>query len=157
VTNPKTTFSIGDTNMKYRIFSAIIAAGALIATAAGAVDQNGPIDTAMAAGTIGEQADGYLGFVRTPTPAQADLQRRVNEVNIRRRGVYIQVARDSGETLDRVALLQALRQITKAPAGEYFQDLSDTWCAKGPSSDVRQAADNTIVIRCTAAPAAKAK
>jgi uncharacterized protein len=143
--------------MKHRIFSAILMAGALVATAASAVDNNGPIDTAMNAGTIGEQADGYLGFVRTPTPAQADLQRRVNEVNIRRRGVYIQVARESGETVDRVALLQALRQITKAPAGEYFQDLADTWCAKGPNSDVRQAADNTIVIRCTAAPGAKTK
>jgi uncharacterized protein len=143
--------------MKNRIFSAVFAVGALIATAAGAVDQNGPIDTAMAAGIVGEQADGYLGFVRPPTAAQTDLQRRVNEVNIRRRGVYIQVARDSGETLDRVALLQALRQITKAPAGEYFQDLADTWCAKGPNSDVRQAADNTIIISCTPSPAAKAK
>lgn len=143
--------------MKNTIFSVVLAAGALIATAAGAVDQNGPIDQAMSAGVVGEQADGYLGFVRTPSAAQADLQRRVNEVNIRRRGVYIQVARDSGETLDRVALLQALRQITKAPAGEYFQDLTDTWCAKGPNSDVRQAADNTIIIRCTTAPTAKTK
>jgi uncharacterized protein len=143
--------------MKNRIFLSIIAAGALVATASGAVDQNGPIDTAMDTGIIGEQADGYLGFVRTPTPAQADLQRRVNEVNIRRRGVYIQVARDSGETLDRVALLQALRQITKTPAGEYFQDLTDRWCVKGPNSDVRQAADNTIIIRCSAAPTAKTK
>ena len=143
--------------MKKLIFSAVLAAGAMVATLAGAVDNNGPIDTAMGAGTVGEQADGYLGFIRTPTAAQADLQRRVNEVNIRRRGVYIQVARDSGETLDRVALLQALRQITKAPTGEYFQDLADTWCAKGPNSDVRQAADNMIVIRCTTAPTAKAR
>lgn len=143
--------------MKTKIFASVLAAGVLLATGALAVDNKGPIDTAMAAGTVGEQADGYLGFVRPPTPAQADLQRRVNEVNIRRRGVYIQVARDSGETLDRVALLQALRQITKTPAGEYFQDLSDTWCVKGPNSDVRQADDDTIVIRCTAAPASKAK
>jgi uncharacterized protein len=143
--------------MKNRFFFATLAIGALIATAASAVDNNGPIDTAMTAGTIGEQADGYLGFVRPPTTAQADLQRRVNEVNIRRRSVYIQVARDGGETLDRVALLQALRQITKAAPGEYFQDLSDTWCVKGPNSDIRQAADDTIVIRCSASPASKAK
>jgi uncharacterized protein len=155
--NYPANFSFGDKHMNNRIFSAVLAAGALLATAAVAVDQNGPIDTAMAAGVIGEQADGYLGFVRPPSNVQADLQRRVNEVNIRRRGVYIQVARDSGETLDRVALLQALRQITKAPAGEYFQDLTDTWCAKGPNSDVRQAADNTIVIRCTTAAPSRPK
>lgn len=143
--------------MKNRIISAVIAAGALIATAAGAVDQNGPIDTAMAAGTVGEQADGYLGFVRSPTTAQTDLQRRVNEVNIRRRSVYIQVARDTNETLDRTALMQAFRQITKTPAGEYFQDTADTWCVKGPNVDVRQAADNTIVIRCTLTSSPKTK
>lgn len=143
--------------MKKRIVSAVLVIGALIATAAGAVDQNGPIDTAMAAGTVGEQADGYLGFVRLPTSAQTDLQRRVNEVNIRRRSVYIQVARDTNETLDRTALMQAFRQITKAPAGEYFQDTADTWCVKGPNVDVRQAADNTIVIRCTRANSPKTK
>jgi uncharacterized protein len=143
--------------MKNHIFSIALAAGALVATVAGAVDQNGPIDTAMAAGTVGEQADGYLGFVRPATAAQADLQRRINEVNIRRRGVYIQVARDTNETVDRAALMQAFRQITKTPAGEYFQDLSDTWCVKGPNSDVRQAADNTIVIRCTTTPTPKAR
>lgn len=143
--------------MNTRSFTAVLIMGALFATTASAVDNNGPIDTAMAAGTVGEQSDGFLGFVRAPTTAQTDLQRRVNEVNIRRRGVYLQVARDSGETVDRVALLQALRQITKAPTGEFFQDLNKTWCAKGPNNVVRQAADDTIVIRCSAAPSPKAK
>jgi uncharacterized protein len=144
-------------SMSKRFFIPILALSALVASTAWAVDNNGPIDNAMAAGIVGEQADGSLGFVRPPTADQTDLQRRVNEVNIRRRGVYIQVARESGETIDRVALLQALRQITKAPAGEYFKDLSNRWCAKGPNSDVRQAADDTIVISCTTAPTAKAK
>jgi uncharacterized protein len=143
--------------MKKSIFAAIVAVGALIATSASAVDQGGPIDQAMGAGVVGEQADGYLGFIRTPTTGQADLQRRVNEVNIRRRGIYIQVARDSGETLDSAALIQALRQITKTPAGQYFKDSTDTWCVKGPNSDVRQATDDTIIIRCTAAPTPKTK
>jgi uncharacterized protein len=143
--------------MKKMIFTAVLAVGALIATSAGAIDENGPIDQAMDAGFVGEQADGYLGFVRTPTPAQADLQRRVNEVNIRRRGVYIQVARDTTETMDRAALVRALVQITKAPVGEFFKDTSGRWCAKGPNSDIRQAPDDTIVISCTRAPVAKAK
>jgi uncharacterized protein len=135
--------------MKMRILSAAIAAVALFAGAARAVDNNGPIDNAMSAGQVGEQADGYLGFVQTPSAAQADLQRRLNEVNIRRRGVYVEVARTTGETLDRVAVLQALRQITKAPNGEYFRDLSGQWCPKGNGSDIRQASDNSIIIRCT--------
>jgi uncharacterized protein len=143
--------------MKNRIFTLVLATGALVASVAGAVDNNGPIDMAMTAGVVGEQADGYLGFVRTPNASQVDLQRRVNEVNIRRRGVYVQVAREGSETLDRVALLQALRQITKTPNGGYFQDLSDRWCAKGPNSDVRQAADDTIIIQCTTSPTPKAR
>ncbi len=140
--------------MKRNIFTAMLVAGALIATSAVAIDNNGPVDRALAAGIIGEQADGYLGFVRTPTAAQADLQRRINEINIRRRGVFNEAAKVNGETEDRVALLSALRQITKTPNGEYFQDSTRTWCVKSPESQVMQTDDDVVVIRC--APASKA-
>jgi uncharacterized protein YdbL (DUF1318 family) len=141
-------------DMKRNIFTAMLVAGALIATSAAAIDNNGPVDRALAAGIIGEQADGYLGFVRTPTAAQADLQRRINEINIRRRGVFNEAAKVNGETEDRVALLSALRQITKTPNGEYFQDSTRTWCVKSPESQVMQTDDDVVVIRC--APASKA-
>lgn len=140
--------------MKRTIFIGLMVAGALIATSAMAIDNNGPVDKAMAAGIIGEQADGYLGFVRPPTAAQADLQRRINEINIRRRGVFNDTAKETGETEDRVALLSALRQITKTPNGEYFQDITKKWCVKTPDSQVMQTADDVVVIRC--APATKA-
>ena len=140
--------------MKRNIVTAMLVAGALIATSAAAIDNNGPVDRALAAGIIGEQADGYLGFVRTPTAAQADLQRRINEINIRRRGVFNEAAKVNGETEDRVALLSALRQITKTPNGEYFQDSTRTWCVKSPESQVMQTDDDVVVIRC--APASKA-
>ncbi len=139
--------------MKRTIFTAILVAGALIATSAAAIDNNGPVDKALAQGVIGEQADGYLGFVRAPTAAQADLQRRINEINIRRRGVFNDAAKANGETEDRVALLSALRQITKTPNGEYFQDTTRKWCVKSPESQVMQANDDVVVIRC--APVSK--
>ncbi|GBF57718.1 hypothetical protein PbB2_01387 [Candidatus Phycosocius bacilliformis] len=141
--------------MKNKIFTAILLAGVWVSSSALAIDNNGPIDRALAAGIIGEQADGYLGFVRPPTAAQADLQRRVNEINIRRRGVFQDTARANGETEDRVALLSGLRQITKMPDGEYFQDTTKTWCAKGPESQVMQNADDEVIIRC--GPAQKVK
>ena len=140
--------------MKRNIFAAILVAGALVATSAAAIDNNGPVDKALAAGVIGEQADGYLGFVRTPTAAQADLQRRINEINIRRSGVFNEAAKVNGETEDRVALLSALRQITKTPNGEYFQDTTRTWCMKSSESQVMQTNDDVVVIRC--APLSKA-
>ena len=139
--------------MKRNIFTAMLVAGALIATSAAAIDNNGPVDKALAQGIIGEQADGYLGFVRAPTAAQADLQRRINEINIRRRGVFNDAAKANGETEDRVALLSALRQITKARPGSYFQDNERNWCPKGPDSQVMQSPDDVIVIRC--APVSK--
>lgn len=137
--------------MKRLVLTSLIALAGLAGLAAGpalAVDNGGPIDQAMGAGKVGEQADGYLGFVRPPAAEEADLRRRVQEVNIRRRAVYADVSRQSGESVDRVALLQAFRQIGKAPAGEWFRDVSGRWCAKGPGSDVRQAADDTIIIAC---------
>ena len=137
--------------MKRKIFTAILVAGALIATSALAIDNNGPVDKALAAGVIGEQADGYLGFVRPPTAAQADLQRRINEINIRRRGVFNEAAKVNGETEDRVALLSALRQITKTPNGVYFQDMTMSWCLKSPESQVMQTTDDVVVIRCAPA------
>ena len=140
--------------MKRNIFTAMLVAGALIATSAAAIDNNGPVDKALAQGIIGEQADGYLGFVRAPTAAQADLQRRINEINIRRRGVFNEAAKENGETEDRVALLSALRQITKTPNGEYFQDTTRTWCVKSPESQVMQTDEDVVVIRC--APVSKA-
>ena len=140
--------------MKRNIFTAMLVAGALIATSAAAIDNNGPVDKALAQGIIGEQADGYLGFVRPPTAAQADLQRRINEINIRRRGVFNEAAKVNGETEDRVALLSALRQITKTPNGGYFQDTTQTWCVKSADSQVMQADDDVAVIRC--APVSKA-
>lgn len=137
--------------MKRKIFTSILVAGALIATSALAIDNNGPVDKALAAGVIGEQADGYLGFVRPPTAAQADLQRRINEINIRRRGVFNEAAKANVETEDRVALLSALRQISKTPNGAYFQDTTMTWCVKSPESQVMQRADDVVVIRCAPA------
>ncbi|WP_284358857.1 YdbL family protein [Candidatus Phycosocius spiralis] len=134
--------------MRSQIFAALCGVSILIATSVSALDNNGPIDQAIAAGIVGEQADGYLGFVHTPTEAQADLQRRINEVNIRRRAVYSETAKLYGETEDRVALLSALRQIAKADPGSYFQDLDKNWCPKGPSSQILQNGEDEIVIKC---------
>jgi uncharacterized protein len=122
--------------------------GAILAAPALAIDNGGPLDQAIAAGTIGEQADGYLGFVQPATPAQRELERRVREVNLGRRSVYAEVATRNGETQDRVAVLQAVRQITNTEAGSYFRDLSGTWCRRAPVNKVGFASDGTIQIQC---------
>lgn len=133
-------------SFKNIIIGIAIAAG--VSTSALAVDNNGPIDTAIKAGIVGEQANGYLGFVRTATAAQIELQRAVNEVNVRRRGVYTSVATQTNETIERTALLQAYRQISKAANGDYFKDSTGVWCAKSANSRISSAEDGTITILC---------
>jgi uncharacterized protein YdbL (DUF1318 family) len=142
-------------SLSFRIPSLIVATLAFTGVAAAALAQTGPrygggeILRAVETGVVGEQADGYLGFVNPPTPAQAALQRAVNENSIRRRTAYAETARGTGETIDRVSVMSALRQITRLQAGEKFRDMRGRWCAKGPDSRVEVAADDTIVISCT--------
>jgi uncharacterized protein len=125
-----------------------VAMAGLLAGTALAIDNGGPIDKAMEAGRVGEQADGYLGFVSAPTTAESDLVRRISDVNARRRTVYTETAARIGDTVERVALFQAMRQVQNAPLGEFFRDLSGSWCRKTTASVANQAADGTVVIRC---------
>jgi uncharacterized protein YdbL (DUF1318 family) len=62
--------------------TALIAAALAAATPALAADPI--VEQALAAGTIGEQWDGYLGFVSTPS---GDLKAAVDAINIKRREI----------------------------------------------------------------------
>jgi uncharacterized protein len=136
------------THFRLGLAAAATLVGALAGGLALAIDNGGPIDQAISAGIVGEQADGFLGFVNPPTSVQRDLERRISEVNLRRRAVYADVASRNGDTQERVAVLQALRQITGAANGEYFRDLSGAWCRKGADSRIGTATDGTIQISC---------
>lgn len=65
----------------------LVAAAAAIAVAVPqAMAQRDPAyEAARSAGQIGEQPDGYLGFVSTPTPAVREM---VNDINIKRKAAY---------------------------------------------------------------------
>ena len=56
---------------------------------------------ARAEGKVGEQADGYLGIVG---PADPVLQRLVDDINIKRRAVYAEKAKENNATLEAYAL-----------------------------------------------------
>ena len=82
-------------NLKSVIFAA--AALVLLATPAFAdlASDKAAVDAAKAAGTVGEQADGYLGIV---SGADGTVTAAVNEINAGRRQVYTQTATKSGVT-----------------------------------------------------------
>ena len=68
----------------------LIAALAAFAMAAPAVAQmDDEVEAALNAGSVGEQADGYLGFARPPA---GGLKAKVDAINIKRRQGYTQVA-----------------------------------------------------------------
>jgi uncharacterized protein len=101
----------------------------LVAAPASAVDD--PIVApAMARQIVGETAEGYLAFVRPATPADADVQRRINEINIKRREIYTQLAREQNQPVEVVAALTAEKQFERLDAGEMFRDGRGTWTPK---------------------------
>lgn len=107
----------------------------LIAAAAGLVAVTGFVapaqaqrDPAYAAaranGTVGEQIDGYLGIVTGATP---ELQRMVNDINIRRRAVYAEKAQENNATLEQYATTAGCQAIARTVAGEKYQAPDGSW------------------------------
>ena len=85
------------------------------------------VDAAKAAGTVGEQADGYLGIVSS---ADGAVTAAVNEINNGRRGVYAQTAAKSGVTPDAAGQATGAQLIAKVPGGQYFKPLGGAWTKK---------------------------
>ncbi len=83
------------------------------------------VDTAKAAGTVGEQADGYLGFVSGS--ADAAVTAAVNDINAGRRQVYTQTASKSGVSPDAAGQATGAQLIAKVPGGQYFKPLGGAW------------------------------
>jgi uncharacterized protein YdbL (DUF1318 family) len=82
------------------------------------------VDAAKAAGTVGEQADGYLGIVGG---ANAAVTAAVNEINAGRREVYTQTASKSGVSPDAAGQATGAQLIGKVPPGQYFKPLGGAW------------------------------
>jgi uncharacterized protein YdbL (DUF1318 family) len=116
------------------------AAGALVLTAGmalvvpSAMAQRDPAyEAARAAGQIGEQPDGYLGFVTSPTPAIRDL---VTDINIKRKAAYTRGA-PQGSTVEQFAFTTACNLIAKTKAGEKYKGPDGTWRTRDDSAPVR--------------------
>lgn len=78
---------------------------------------------ARAAGEVGEQPDGYLGIVGTPTPA---LRALVNNINIQRKAAYTNGAQ-GGATVEQFAFVSGCNLILKTVPGEKYQTPSGAW------------------------------
>jgi uncharacterized protein YdbL (DUF1318 family) len=110
----------------------IFAAAALLLLSAPAfadlASDKAAVDAAKAAGTVGEQADGYLGFVSGS--ADGAVTAAVNEINAGRRGVYTQTASKSGVTPDAAGQATGAQLIANVPGGQFFKPLGGAWTKK---------------------------
>lgn len=112
------------------LLAAVLAAGALIMATPSAAQQRDPvIDQARAAGLVGEQADGYLGFV-PGAQISADLRGRVEQNNMRRRSLYTQRATQRNASVAEMAAAVAceiFRDPQRLRVGERYRDANGQW------------------------------
>ncbi|CAM8670568.1 YdbL family protein [Sphingobium sp.] len=113
----------------------MFAAGAVVALASGFVmtaparAQSGPVAAAMAAGTVGEQADGYLGIAGT---VGADVRAEVESINIKRRAAYTQLAGQRGVTVQDVAAATGCQTLSsRVKQGQAYRIGAGAWQTKG--------------------------
>jgi len=86
------------------------------------------VDAAKARGLIGEQGDGYLGFVMASTdPALASA---VAEINAGRAQAYREAATRTNVTPGAAGQATAQQLFMRLPAGQYFKPLNGDWVRK---------------------------
>jgi uncharacterized protein len=86
------------------------------------------IDAAKARGIVGEQGDGYLGFVASSSdPA---LAAALAEINAGRAAVYRDSATKAGVTPVAAGEAAAQQILARLPAGQYYKPLGGGWMKK---------------------------
>ncbi len=86
------------------------------------------VEAAKAAGTVGEQADGYLGFVSgSADPATTAA---VSAINAGRATVYAQTAAKSGTTREAAGQATGAQLIARTPSGQFIKPLDGGWSKK---------------------------
>lgn len=105
---------------------ALLAVGAVATTAmAQTTEQKAMIDAAKAQGTVGEQADGYVG-VRTT--ASAELRAAIEATNSGRRRVYANSAAEAGTTTEIAAARMFETQLlARVSSGQWYKNAAGQW------------------------------
>ena len=107
------------TLMKTTLLSLFLVAG--IAFAA-------DLKTAKDQGQVGEQNNGYLGFVKSDAPA--DVKALVNDINSRRKAQFAQIATKNGITEAEAAKVFAREAADRTAPGNYIQNAAGGWVKK---------------------------
>jgi len=110
--------------------AAVLAALAIpVAAVAQSASAKAAVDAAKAAGVVGEQADGFLGFVTGA--ADPALRSAVAEINAGRSAVYAEAGAKSGATAAAAgasAFINAIQPRLKP--GQYYKPAGGGWMKK---------------------------
>lgn len=112
------------------LFATLASGAAGVATAA---QRDPAYQAARSEGLVGEQPDGYLGIVGTPTPA---LRALVNDINIQRRAAYTRGASEAS-TVEQFAFVSGCNLILRTVPGEKYRAPDGRWLTRGSEPPVR--------------------
>ena len=86
------------------------------------------VEAAKARGEVGEQGDGYLGFVGSTRAPQ--VVAAVNEINVGRAGVYRDAAAKTGVTEAAAGEAAAVQLFNMVRPGQYYKPVNGNWTKK---------------------------
>jgi uncharacterized protein len=123
--------------MRNSVLAGFAALAAIGLAAAPALAQRDPAyAAARSAGKVGEQADGYLGIVGA---ADTALQRMVDDINIKRRAVYAEKAKENNATLEAYALTAGCQAVARTTPGEKYRAPDGSWQTRTDAAPIRDA------------------
>lgn len=109
------------------VLSAVLLTAALFAAPSLAQQSDTVVSQARASGLVGEQADGFLGFVPN-AQISADLRGRVEQINIRRRALYTTRAAERDVSVNEMAAAVACEIFAeRVDVGERYRDQNGQW------------------------------
>ena len=112
-----------------------IAVSAAAIPAAAPSQAYGELAAARRAGQVGERYDGYLGIATAASPA---VQRQVSAINIRRRSLYVDLARRRGVTPQVAGLATGCELLTRVQVGEVYLLQDGVWRRRQPGQVIAQ-------------------
>lgn len=118
--------------MKTGLTYSLILAGAValgLGVAGLASAQSSVVAQAMASGSVGEQADGYLGI---KGQVSADVKAEVDSINIKRRAAYTDLAAKRGVTVQDMAAATGCKTLSsRVQSGQSYRLTDGSWHVKG--------------------------
>jgi uncharacterized protein len=137
-------FAMFETDLRRKLMLGAVSLAVLLGglgSAAWAMQRDPAYAAARSQGLVGEQPDGYLGFVSTPSSA---IRALVEDLNIKRRAIYTERAAAQNATVEQYAFTTGCSLIAQTVAGEKYKAPDGSWQTRGAAAPLRDA-------RCPAA------